>query len=160
MRAEETRDFKLIYEIMSCDAIYPYITEDGSPDCLDYEPPDTPAMRYVMIYDDDGSELGLFVLVTQNMAMAEVHTCLLPRAYGSKAVKAGKLMEKWVWDATKFHRLVTLVPAYNRVALAFAKRCGMVQYGLNPKSYMKKGVLWDSILLGLSRPEETGPKCQ
>jgi hypothetical protein len=43
------------------------------------------------------------------------------------------------------------VPANNRLALSFAKSCGMTEYGLNPQSFLKDGQLYDQVLLGVSK---------
>lgn len=159
IRAVETSNATLIKRIMTHISVYDAISEDGSPLPSDYEPPDTDAVRYVLMVEDDDI-LGLFMLVQHNAIMSEIHTCLLPWSHGPKAIQAAKIMERWVWDNTSVQRLITLVPTFNRLALAFARRAGMKQYGLNPKSYIKNDVLWDSVLLGLSRPEEISESCQ
>jgi RimJ/RimL family protein N-acetyltransferase len=63
-------------------------------------------------------------------------------------------MSSWLWAHTSCRRLITNVPARNRLALRFAEAAGMERFGVNHASLLKDGKLQDQILLGLSRPEE------
>jgi RimJ/RimL family protein N-acetyltransferase len=108
---------------------------------------------YVLV--KDGAEvLGCFLLVQQTPIVTEIHTALLPAAWGARARAAAQGIVLWLWANTECERLITSVPAYNRQALKYAQRAGMTQYGVNPRSYKKRGALVDQILLGLSRPAE------
>jgi len=147
-----TQDMGLVREIMTIPAIYRAISDDSRPPIEQYEPPDHPAIWYLLAYDGDDL-LGLWVLVPENSICWDVHTCLLPLALGVKgrSVAAARGAIQWVWKNTDCRRLVTKVPAFNRLALRFSRESGMKEYGLNPKSYLKDGALHDQILLGVSR---------
>jgi RimJ/RimL family protein N-acetyltransferase len=106
---------------------------------------------------DGGELLGLWMFTPQNAVCWEIHTCLLPCAWGRRAGEAARRMAEWVWANTPCRRLVTAIPAYNRLALRFAEAAGMRRWGLNERSFLKHGELQDQILLGLS-PE--GESCQ
>lgn len=153
MIAQRTRNARLIKSILTTPQIYEEITEDVAPSAEDFEPQLTPGIEYVMILDDDRGIIGLFILIRQNFVLAEIHTCLLPTHRGKTALEAAQTMIQWIWSETHYQRFITTVPVYNKKAIWFAGRSGMVRYGLNPKSYLKKGCLWDSVLLGMSRPE-------
>jgi len=84
----------------------------------------------------------------------EVHTCLLPCAWGERAYIAARALPEWIWRHTPCRRIVTNVPSSNRLALRFALRAGMTIYGCNKASYLKNGRLCDQLCLGLSKPEE------
>jgi RimJ/RimL family protein N-acetyltransferase len=99
----------------------------------------------------DGAEvLGLFMLVRHNAVTWEIHTCLLPSAWG-RTIEAAREMAGWAFAHMPCFRIITNVPAYNRLALKFAQRAGMIEYGTNYRSYLKDGRLWDQICLGLSK---------
>lgn len=110
--------------------------------------------RFYAQAKDGDRHLGIFGFNIHNGACVEVHTCLLPAAWGEAAAKAARLVVQWIWDNTKFHRIITNVPAYNKLALQFAVKAGMEQFGINYASFMKDGKLHDQILLGISRPKE------
>ncbi len=147
---ERTSDLALIKLVMTHPRVYPHITDDGSAPVEEFHVLEHPAIWYVLVKDDD-ELLGLFMFVSQNAVCAEVHTCLLPNALGARAKEAARGVVAWMFEQTTLQRIVTNVPANNRLALHYAKRGGMTEYGLNPKSFLKGGILQDQILLGLSR---------
>jgi RimJ/RimL family protein N-acetyltransferase len=150
---ERTSDYALVREIATHPKIYDKISDDQSPIREDYRPIESDQVFYVIVKDSQ-ELLGMWMILPQNGVTAEIHTCLLPNAWGERAHIASILMARWIWEHTHFRRIVTNVPAYNRAALQFAEKAGMVQYGINPRSYMKRGYLFDQFLLGLSRPQE------
>lgn len=153
MTFERTRDWELVKQIVTHPKVYPYISDDFSPKPEAWEPVKEEVVIYVLVRD--GEELlGLWIFVPLNGVCMDVHTCLLPNAYGHKAVEAAKEMAVWLWENTACHRLVTEVPASNPLARRFAERAGMVEFGCNPRSFLKRGKLEDQYLLGMSRPEE------
>jgi hypothetical protein len=158
MTFERTTDWALVREILTDPAVYPHISDDGSPAREDFQVVEHPSFLYVLV-KDAGAVLGLWLFVPQSVACYEVHTCLLPRARGDRAKEAARQMADWLWANTPCQKLITSVPAYNRLALHFAKRAGMTQFGTNTRSYLKHGELHDQILLGLERPKDL-PKCQ
>ncbi len=152
---ERTTDLVLIRKILTHPRIWPWITDDGAPDREQFQP--TPAgehVWYVLVWDV-AELLGLFIFHPHNSVTWEVHTCLLPKSWGERATRAAVGVQAWLWAQTDWQRIVTTVPANNRLALRFARRAGMVEYGLNPKSWLKDGKLHDQHLLGISRPSDT-----
>lgn len=151
MTFESTRDMQLVKEIFTHPKVYPYITDDGSAPAAEFIPLDHPAILYLLCMD--GEELlGLWMFVRSNAVTVEVHTCLLPGHGFRRARTAAREAAEWIWANTDAMRIVTTVPAFNRAARWFAEAAGMTQYGLNPQSFLKDGILHDQALLGLSRP--------
>lgn len=149
MRFERTFNKSLIYNTITHPRLWPHISDDFSPDPKDYEPPLNPHVFYIAAWD--GLDfLGLWILHPHNFICYEIHTCLLPKAWGQKALQAAREVAPWIFANTPARRLVTNVPRYNRLALRFAKEAGMKQFGVNEKSFQKKGQLHDQIMLGLS----------
>lgn len=93
---------------------------------------------------------GVFLVIKQNMVTYEVHGYFLPSIKG-KSVEIGKDLIRWVFDNLPCKRLITSVPNFNVESLRMIKKSGMTEYGVNPKSFQKDGVLYDQTLLGVSK---------
>lgn len=152
MTFARTYNYELARSIMTHARVYPHITDDYSPNVNSYRPLENEALWYVLVSGDEGELLGLFLFVPENAICWSVHTCLLPKAWGPMARRAGREMAGWIWENTLCHRIVTSVPESNRLALEFAVACGMTEYGRNEKSILKGGKLQDQVCLGISRP--------
>lgn len=150
---ERSTDYGLIRGIMTQGQIYRHISDDGSPPADEYRPIESGVIWYLVVWDGN-TLLGLWMLVPQNSICWEIHTALLPHAWGERAHRAAQVMLTWVWENTPCRRLITNVPADNRLAFHFALDAGMEVYGKNEDSFLKNGKLLDQICLGLSRPRE------
>lgn len=151
MKFERSEDWELIKKIIRHPKIYSAVSDDFCPPADQWEPIQHEDAWYVIARDGDET-LGLWALFPENGACWKVHTCLLPEAYGERAAIAVREFSAWLWANTKCLRVITDVPAYNRLALRFALNAGLTQFGINPKSYMKNGKLHDIIMLGISKP--------
>jgi len=143
-------DYDLIRKIITNPKIYPMSSDDKSPPPNQYRPPEN-ELIYYLIPEDSGKPLGVFVCVPQNVICYEIHTCLLPEAWGGLAKQAAEHLISWMFERTDCKKLITNVPAYNRLALRFAKAAGLVEFGVNSKSYLKNGLLHDQIMLGIEK---------
>lgn len=152
---ERTQDTDLIKSIVTTPKIYQWLSDDGSPDREDYEPIMHESLWYVLAHKDE-KLLGLFFLQPHNSICWEIHTCLLPDSWGATATEAGMLVIRWVWENTQCVRIVTNVPSYNRLAHAFALRCGLKEFGTNDCSYLKGGHYYSQVMLGVTK---AGLKC-
>jgi len=160
IRFERSTDYALIKGIITTPAVYRHLTDDNSPSAEDYQPIEHEAIWYVIVRDSycgDEELLGLWMFHPLNSICWEVHTALLPNAWGDRGRIAARLMAEWIWEHTPCRRIVTNVPENNRLALAFAGHAGMKVYGRNPASFLK-GKLLDQICLGISRPVEVQKK--
>lgn len=156
MTFKRTYDEALIREVMTHPALWDAGADDYAGRREDFTPRMDPAIHYVRVDDGDGTEfLGLFVLAPQSTVCWEIHTRLLPLAWGERATRAmrGVCALAFAGGAPGCRRIVGAVPATNRLAIRFAERCGFVQYGVNEKSYLKNGALLDQVLLGFSPKE-------
>jgi RimJ/RimL family protein N-acetyltransferase len=148
---ERTDDWALIKQIITDRRVYPHVSDDFSPTPEAYEPLQHESIWYILA-KDDGFILGLWILIPDNFVCWKIHTCLLPGAWGHLGQEAAALLPNWIWSHTKCLRIITDVPEYNRLALKFAKQAGMEEFGVNERSYMKKGELQNLIMLGISKP--------
>ncbi|WP_151687285.1 DUF2824 family protein [Acinetobacter nosocomialis] len=94
---------------------------------------------------------GFFMLARHNSLSVEIHTCLLPSLRGSKAVEAGKLILKLIFE--NHQKVISWIPEKNRKAKLFAQMLGFQVEGINRASFLKDGELLDQFLVGLTKGE-------
>ncbi len=158
---ERSTDYQLIRTIVTHPKLYPHLTDDFSPSAEDFRPVEHETYAYLIVRDGD-ELLGLFFFHPHTASIWEVHTCLLPGAWGDRGKEAALLSRQWVWDNLTCIRLITNVPSYNRLALRFAQAAGMEQFGVNPDSFVKGNKVYPLLMLGVSRPgieEHRGESC-
>ena len=102
---------------------------------------------------DKAEYLGLIMAHKHSEIMYEVHTALLPKAWGKKAIQCTKACYQWLIDNTLCLRVITAVPENNPLALRLAKMTGFKEYGFNPKSIQKDKMLIGQAMLGLNKEE-------
>lgn len=152
IRIERMDDISSVAGTMTHPRVYPHVSDDFSPapgdlaNCL--HPVDS--VFYLAAYDGE-EYLGLFFLHQHNSVMYEVHTCLLPNAWGGRSVDAAKACAAWMFENTPCQRIVTYVPVDNVLALRLARNSGMQQIGINHDSIMRGGKLVSQHMLGLSK---------
>jgi hypothetical protein len=152
---ERSFDYELIRSCITHPRIYKYLSDDYSPLASEYRPQEHAGIWYVIARDvrDEGSDLlGCWIFIPQNGVCWEVHTALLPCAWGERGQLAARLLPIWIWAASCCKRIITNVPTSNRLALHFAYKAGMEVFGVNRASYMKNGILYDQVMLGISKP--------
>lgn len=152
MTFERTVDYDLVRKIVTHPKIWPHVSDDFSGKPEDFNPIQHEAAFYLLV-KEEREVLGVFALYPKNRICWEVHTCLLPTSWGQRAKQAARDAMQWVFRNTECLRLITDVPEYNTLALRFAHMAGMTQFGVNPKSYMKNGILHDVTMLGISKQE-------
>jgi RimJ/RimL family protein N-acetyltransferase len=131
--------------------VYPFISDDGSPTAEDYEPKDLLVLEQV--YFLSPADGVLFMLVPVNSVTYEVHTCILPDIRGASSIAHAKELILWMFTNTRCEKIVTTVPVFNLPALALAIRAGMKQEGVNRRSFLRRGVLYDQTMLGVCKQE-------
>jgi len=150
MTFEPTKDYSSIKAILTSPRIWRQLRDDFSGEPKDYEP--TEQAGYVLAKDGD-EILGLFIFRAENPACWYVDFCILPCAYGERGLQAACELREWIWEKTPCRRLVGAIARSNRLAIVFAQRVGMTQWGVNEKSVLHRGRLEDRVLVGISKPE-------
>lgn len=149
---ERTQDVQLIRTIMTHPKLYPHLTDDFSPAPEDFQPVEHDSYIYLLVRDGDDL-LGLFFFHPHTVSIWEVHTCLLPGAWGERGKAAAISSREWIWENLPHClRIITNVPTYNRLALRFAQTAGMEQFGKNPDSFVKSNKVYTLLMLGVTRP--------
>lgn len=149
MKIERTFDQDLIRSIITHPKIYPFASDDSSPKADEFQPSVQDSIYYLTPVED--RIMGCFMMVPANAITFEVHTCILPEYWGTKAAEAAKLCAAWMFHNTPCRKIITHVPAYNRLAYRFAKQAGMTEEGLIKDSFLKDGRVYDQHLLGLAK---------
>lgn len=147
---ERTTDWSYIRLVATDPRLWEHLSDDFSGERETWQPREDDSLVYLKVTDDEQC-LGFFLLVPHSPVLYEVHTALRPAARGPRAREAAQALIAWTFANTRCQRLVTSVPEYNRLALRFAQRAGMTEYGRNPRASQKNGTLFDLILLGLSK---------
>lgn len=144
-----THNMNIVKNIMSHPSIWPHVHDDGVGECnpIDHEG------FFWMLITELGAPIGVFLVHATNSICYQMHTCILPIAWGKKAKQSAKLLLKWAFDETNCQKMTTLVPSYNRAALRFAKSGGMAEEGVNRKSFLHNGELIDQIMLGITKED-------
>lgn len=131
--------------------VYSGMSDDACPSMEDFRLPEDDSVWYVLVRDEE-KLMGFWALIPQSDTCAEVHTVILPAYWGSVARRAAREMAAWIWLNSRFVKLTTPVPVFNRAALAFAKSSGMKEIATIKASYLKRGIAHDIIVLGIDRP--------
>jgi RimJ/RimL family protein N-acetyltransferase len=148
-KAVRTEDEELVASILTHPTVLPHVIDDGVCALKGFI---NPTMFWITVYDE-GELLGMFLSHPHNSVTYESHTCLLPNAYGARAVKAAHAYMEWMFKWTGCQKLITNVPEYNKLALRFARKVGGVLEGCNRQSFLKDGVLMDQYVLGITKGE-------
>lgn len=150
IQLERTVDYPLLTGLLRAHTeLYRWISDDFSPPLAEARIVEHPDLWYVLARDAEGDLMGFFRLAPQTAICWELHTVM---RLNGRALEAMKALFEWLWSQSVVVRIVTNVPAFNRVAQRFASRAGLRQYGLNEKSYRKDGRNHDQILFGITRP--------
>lgn len=144
-----TRDLDLIRPAVCHETIYRNVVDDNAGPAEEFQPPEM--CLYATVWQSD-EYMGLFAMVPRSSIMADLHTSLLPKAWG-KAVDIGRAFIPWAFANTQFRRFTGSIPECNRLALRMAKSCGMTEFGVNPASFLKNGKLHGLVMLGVSKEQ-------
>lgn len=154
-----SRNYSLLWRIAMDEHIYRVTSDDYSPAPSQWKLAEREDCFYLLAtqavkpsFEDIASIYGFCAFHPLNGVTYQAHVCFLKYAYGETALSAFKEMLQWMWKNTKAERIVGYVPDYNHLAARFAVRAGFEIFGVNQKSWMKKGVLHDQYCFGISRP--------
>lgn len=144
-------DASVLKKIMKHPSVYRWIVDDGCPPIESFEPAINDHVYYVLVSNPE--PIAVFMYHPHNAITFEVHTCVLPVAYGERAQEAAKKSLRWMIDNTSAQKIITNVPANNIKAKRFAIRCGMSLEGINRESFLLGGVVYDQYMLGITKGE-------
>lgn len=145
-----TRDMDLVEQIARHPKVWPHLHDDGTPE--DWAPFDHDSVHWMLVLVE-GTVMGAFLVHPHSAYCYEMHTCMLPAAWGAVAAKGAQLLLEWAFTQTPCEKMGTRVPEYNRAALRFALAGGMTHEGVNRASFKRNGRMIDQIMLGITKEE-------
>lgn len=146
-----TYDEKYVREVITHPKIWPYLSDDTS-NLATWVPCMDKSVYWLVPYDGEKA-LGVFMVHPHSNVCFEVHTAILPEAYGAQAKLAARNLIEWVFKNTGCCKLITAVPASNLLAKRFALRAGMREEGVNRESFLREGKMIDQTMLGITKGE-------
>ena len=146
-------DLGYIQSVLKHEGIYPHIVDDLSPRVEELDVSCLLERWYFLIPVIEAARIGLFIFHPWNSVTYEVHSMILPEHRGKKAIVAGKEAVEYMFTQTPCRKIVTHVPAYNMPAYALARRVGLEVEGINRRSFLKNGRLYDQYILGICKEE-------
>jgi len=157
-----TTDLSAVKRVVTTPEVWRRMVDDYAPSREQWEPNAEQSIWYVEVFSDDFHELqidrdvsqaevGIISLFPQSPHWAEIHTTLLPVAWG-RCVPIGKAFLAWCWENTPFTCLTTHIPSYNRLALRMAEQSGMHHAGLIHDSFKRGGKLHSQYILEAIKP--------
>lgn len=126
------------------------MADDFAPERAVWMPRYDPAIHYIAVFLKD-DYLGLWIFMEESPVTWEIHTCLLPHAWGYSIPAFRELLE-WTWEQTSCRRITGKVPSFNVAAIRLARLAGFERIGIDRKSFLKNGHLRDRVLFGISKP--------
>lgn len=140
---QPTNDAEFIKLVATNPQVWPFISDDNS-NMANFEMKDS----ILYLAASEGDELlGYFALSVINSICYEIHTVMLPSAWG-RVLKYAKEVLVWVFTNTDCKKVITFVPENNQKALSLAERSGMKREGFLEKSFLKNGELLGQYILG------------
>lgn len=150
MKYELTEDQDFINQCLTLPALWRLGKDDGMSEVnprLYFAP-----MGNRVVYVKAG-DYGLLIGIPVNHISLDVHVALLPEARG-KAVEICKGAMQWVFqNSRRISRLTASIPDYNKLAIRLARHSGMEFIGINRKSFLKNGVLYDQHMFGIGKED-------
>lgn len=104
---------------------------------------------YVLLIDNE----SLFLFLPINGITYDVHVCILPNKRGEMAINNSRQAYNFMFQNTVCQKIIAHIPCFNRKAYALSVRCGFRFEGINRKSFLKHGSLYDQIMMGLCKEE-------
>jgi hypothetical protein len=126
-------------DIISDDGIY-QITKENIALFLE-----SPYVKIIIPYENE--DMGFFLFVQQNKVTVELHTCILPGFAGKLVTEASALVKEVIKQ--QYSKIITLIPVFNKPAMFMALRCGFTKEGVNKRSFLKDGIIYDQYYMGL-----------
>lgn len=142
-----------LVRIMRHPGVWPWITDDGSPDPDALQIPDGWIERHVYAVCAAGQPVGFALFDPRSAALAEFHGAMLPEWRGPVGLALARMAIARFWQDFGCDKLVAMCPTGNRAAARMNITLGFKREGLLTSAYRRGGRLEDVIVFGMSRGE-------
>ena len=96
----------------------------------------------------NGVPAGVAIAIYRTLTYADCHVSVLKEFRGGAVELLRAESEKWVRDNTGIKKFICGIPEYNKSALRRTILSGWKMEGVNAKSFLKDGKLWDQVMFG------------
>lgn len=130
--------------------------EDGmefDPDKVDWRAFSRDPRKIIYLFALDSQVAGYTLLQGKGVACVEFHMGFLPWARGRLAKGLGLWTLGQLFASTSCHKVRTEVPRFNKAACRMATELGMCREGLIHETFRYRGVMWDTLMYGVTRDE-------
>jgi len=147
VKVERTYNRAVIEAILMDEEIYDRICgDDRAPVKVDVN-----EEAWILMVDED--VVGVYCLHPLNRWTLGIHAHVLPAKRDRYSVETGKAALRWVLDNSDYQKIVAEVPEVFPDVIAFTKKFGFQEEGVNRKSIKKHGKMVNQVYLGITRPE-------
>ena len=142
---QPTDDYEFIKSVCLHPKVWPYISDDYC-NFATFEP--DLSHLYLEVIEDE--RMGFFAIKPLNSITFEIHTTMLPKAWG-RTLQYTKEVLEWIWSNTECMNVITFIPENNMKALKLAEKSGLTQKGFIENSWLKDGRLFGQYIFGIAR---------
>jgi len=151
MNIEPTFNMDQVKEILMIPEVWERAAEDGADKETYY--PGFDAMCGWLICKEDEDIVGLIYIHNDNTTSVKIHPYILPNHRGSGRQMMFSFYRWVVNKCPNVLKVLVAVPTCYKRVYKFAKKVGFIEEGINRKSYIKNGELYDQWNLGLTKDE-------
>jgi RimJ/RimL family protein N-acetyltransferase len=149
IEVRRTQDMDLVRAILSNEKIYGKMIDDSCPAREDFKPVNHPLKYYLIPYfRGEDIPLGSVLCHPLNAIMYQIHIGILPEFWGFRSPQILEKSIEWMHENTGCKKIIAMIPAGNKLAIALAKRCDFEQEGLIKNSVLISGKFQDLVILG------------
>lgn len=141
-----------VYKIVTSPDIWERISEDGVRKEEFY--PVTDALTYWLLCVEGNEIVGVILVHSDNSASVKIHP-YLKKQFRKKGREMLVLFYEWFLIHAKenIHKVNACVPECYKSVINFAKKVGFKDEGFNRDSYLKNGILYGQVMLGITKSE-------
>lgn len=111
-----------------------------------------PIINDAILYLMNEEKTGVIMVAPMNGITCQVHTAALPELWGRCSEFVRECIE-WGFANTRYLKIVTFVPVFNKLAIRLTKKAGFQREGLMEKSFLKNWKIHDQELWGLTKEQ-------
>jgi len=148
-----------VISIITEDDIWPFVSEDGLIK-EEYDPVmDHPDFRYLGVYVNEDLAGLFFIHPDCGFTSVKAHIAILKPFRALYALgSVEKLIEWFTTLSARIQKMNATIPEYNEGAIRLAIEAGFTKEGVNRKSIMRDGKVYDQHEFGITRKEAS--RCQ
>lgn len=140
-----------VNRVLKDKSIYPFITDDGSLTVDEFTA--APFLQNKHCFVLAPNEYSIFMFTPVNGFTCEIHANVVPEGRGDKAVKACSDAINWIFDNTRYEKIISYIPVICPNVIKFTTKVGFRQEGLITKSWKKNGRLHDQVMICSTKEE-------